>query len=127
MFSHVMIGANDIAATKRFYDATIGALGGPEGVIDELGRIVYLHGGSRFVLRHPLNGEAATGANGGTLGFTAASPDAVEAWHAAGLASGGTAIEDPPGIRNATEGRVLYLAYLRDPSGNKVCAAHRVR
>ena len=46
-------------------------------------------------------------------------------WHAAGLANGGRAIEDPPGIRGS--GKVqLYLAYLRDPSGNKICAMYRI-
>jgi catechol 2,3-dioxygenase-like lactoylglutathione lyase family enzyme len=127
MFSHVMLGANDIAASKTFYDAALGALGVPEGQIDETGRIVYVHAGSRFVVRTPLDGEPASGANGGTLGFLAASAEEVDAWHAAGLAAGGTAIEDPPGIRNATEGRVVYLAYLRDPAGNKLCAFHRVK
>ena len=127
MFSHVMLGADDVAASKRFYDATLGALGVPPGEVDELGRAVYMHDGGRFVIRTPLNGEQASGANGGTLGFQAGSTEAVDAWHAAGLANGGTAIEDPPGPRNATGGRVLYLAYLRDPGGNKICALHRLK
>jgi catechol 2,3-dioxygenase-like lactoylglutathione lyase family enzyme len=127
MFSHVMLGADDVAASKRFYDAALGALGVPEGEVDELGRVAYSHDGGRFVVRTPLNGEPASGANGGTLGFQAPSPEAVDAWHAAGLAAGGTAIEDPPGPRNATGGRVLYLAYLRDPGGNKICALHRIK
>lgn len=126
MFSHVMLGADDIPAAKRFYDATLGALGAPFGRIDEIGRLVYEHAGSRFVVRTPLNGDPATGANGGTLGFLAASPEQVDAWYAAGIANGGTAIEDPPGLRNATGGRVLYLAYLRDPGGNKLCGFFRV-
>jgi catechol 2,3-dioxygenase-like lactoylglutathione lyase family enzyme len=127
MFSHVMLGTDDVAASKRFYDAALGALGVPEGEVDELGRAVYAYDGGRFVIRTPLNGEHASGANGGTLGFQAASPEAVDAFHAAGLAAGGTAIEDPPGPRNATGGRVLYLAYLRDPGGNKICALHRIK
>ena len=127
MFSHVMLGADDVAAAKRFYDAALGALGVPEGEVDELGRVAYTHDGGRFVVRTPLNGEPAQGANGGTLGFQAASTEAVDAWHAAGLAAGGTAIEDPPGPRDATGGRVLYLAYLRDPAGNKICALHRLK
>ena len=127
MFSHVMLGADDVAASKRFYDAALGALGVPVGEVDELGRVAYTHDGGRFVVRTPLNGEPAIGANGGTLGFQAGSPEAVDAWHAAGLAAGGTAIEDPPGPRNATGGRVLYLAYLRDPAGNKICALHRLK
>jgi catechol 2,3-dioxygenase-like lactoylglutathione lyase family enzyme len=126
MFSHVVIGANDVKASKAFYDAALGALGVPAGYLDELGRAIYMHDGGRFVVRRPLDGEPATHANGGTLGFLAASPDAVDAWHASGVAHGGAAIEDPPGIRNATEGRVVYLAYLRDPAGNKLCAFHRV-
>jgi catechol 2,3-dioxygenase-like lactoylglutathione lyase family enzyme len=127
MFSHVMLGADDVAASKRFYDATLGALGVPPGEIDELGRAVYSHDGGRFVIRTPLNGEQATGANGGTHGVPAPPREAAAAWHAAGLANGGIAIEDPPGPRNATGGRVLYLAYLRDPAGNKVCALHRLK
>ncbi len=127
MFSHVMLGSDDIAAAKRFYDATLGTLGMDEGVIDERGRLIYIHGGSRFVITRPIDGAAASSANGGTIGFVAPSPEVVAAWHAAGLAHGGTAIEDPPGPRNATGGRVLYLAYLRDPAGNKLCATFRVR
>lgn len=126
MFSHVMVGALDIAQSKAFYDATFAALGGPAGRIDERGRVVYEHGGGRFLVTLPIDGEPATAANGGTIGFVAASPEAADAWHAAGLANGGTAIQNPPGIRNATENRVVYLAYLRDPAGNKLCALHRI-
>jgi len=127
MFSHMMLGTDDVAAAKRFYDAALGALGVPPGEIDVQGRVVYMHNGGRFVVRTPLNGEPAHGANGGTLGFLAASPAEVEAWHAAGLANGGTAIEDPPGERRPPDGRVLYLAYLRDPAGNKLCASYRIK
>jgi catechol 2,3-dioxygenase-like lactoylglutathione lyase family enzyme len=98
----------------------------PEGRIDERGRVVYQHDGGRFLVTRPIDGEPATHANGGTIGFLAASPEAADAWHAAGVANGGTAIQNPPGIRQATENRVVYLAYLRDPAGNKLCAFHRV-
>lgn len=125
MFSHVMLGTNDVEASKAFYDATIGALGGKPGRADDKGRIVYVHSGSMFMLSKPLDGQPACHANGGTIGFTAASPDVIDAWHAAGLAHGGTTIEDPPGVRESAFGK-LYLAYLRDPTGNKVCAAHRI-
>jgi len=125
MFSHMMLGCNDVAAAKRFYDATLSALGVPPGEIDVQGRVVYMHNGGRFVVRPPLNGEPAHGANGGTLGFLATSPAEVDAWHAAGLAHGGTAIEDPPGVREGGMG-ALYLAYLRDPDGNKLCALKRM-
>ncbi|MGR4892208.1 VOC family protein [Sphingopyxis sp. LARHCG72] len=126
MFSHVALGADDIEAARCFYDAALGALGVPPGVVDAWGRLIYSHAGGRFLITKPLNGAAATGANGGTLGFVAASTEAVDAWHAAGVANGGTAIEDPPGIRQVTEGRTVYLAYLRDPAGNKLCAMHRL-
>lgn len=126
MFSHVTIGANDIAATQKFYDAALAALGVPAGQIDAKGRLIYMHAGGRLVITNPVNGDAAAAGNGHTLGLLAASPAAVDAWHAAGLAAGGTAAEDLPGIRQATEGRVLYLAYLRDPAGNKLCAFHKV-
>ena len=126
MFSHIMLGADDIAASKAFYDAALGALGVPEGVVDEWRRVVYAHAGGRFLLTKPIDGQPASHGNGSTMGFAAASTEAADAWHAAGLANGGTACESPPGIRQGTAGRTLYLAYLRDPAGNKLCAAHRI-
>jgi catechol 2,3-dioxygenase-like lactoylglutathione lyase family enzyme len=127
MFTHVMLGADDIDAAKAFYDATLATLGGPEGVVDERGRVHYTHDGGRLMITRPINGQPASCANGSTIGFHAKSPEMVDAWQATGLAHGGTAIEDPPGIREATGGRKLYLAYLRDPAGNKICAVHPVR
>lgn len=123
MFSHIMIGANDVEASKRFYDAVLGALGHKPGTMDDRGRCFYRTSTGVLAITKPINGEAATHANGGTIGFLAASPEAANAWHAAGIASGGTTCEDPPGER---EGSGLYLAYLRDPSGNKICALHRL-
>ncbi len=125
MFSHIMLGANDVEASKAFYDATLGALGARAGSVDPKGRAFYMHNGGIFMLSKPLDGQPACHANGGTVGFAATSPEMVDAWHAAGLAHGGTAIEDPPGIRENAFG-ALYLAYLRDPAGNKVCAMYRV-
>jgi catechol 2,3-dioxygenase-like lactoylglutathione lyase family enzyme len=120
MFSHVMLGSNDIERSKKFYDATFAAFGGPAGIIDPAGRLVYMHNGGIFLLTKPINGQAACGANGGTVGF-AMTPDQANAWHDAGVANGGTTCEDPPGPR---EGSPYYLAYLRDPDGNKLCALH---
>lgn len=120
MFSHVMLGANDIERSKKFYDATFAAFGGPAGIIDPAGRLVYMHNGGIFLLTKPINGAPASGANGGTIGF-AMTPDQANAWHDAGVANGGTTCEDPPGPR---EGSPYYLAYLRDPDGNKLCALH---
>jgi catechol 2,3-dioxygenase-like lactoylglutathione lyase family enzyme len=124
MLSHLMIGANDVDASKAFYDAALGALGVPAGEIDHKGRARYIHKGTIFIVTKPINGEAATGANGGTIGFAAATAEAADAFHAAGVAAGGTAIEDPPSWREFN-GMQLYLAYLRDPAGNKICAMVR--
>src|SRR3546814_13729353 len=126
MFSHVALGSNDIAASKRFYDAVLGTLGASEGVIDERGRLVYMHAGGRLIVTRPVNGETAASGNGHTLGFLAPSTHAVDAWHAAGVASGGPPAEDPPGIRHATEGRTVYLAFLRDPAGDQPSAPHTI-
>ncbi len=124
MFSHIMIGANDTAKAKTFYDATLGALGAKPGNVDDKGRVIYMHNNSVFIVTQPIDGNSACCANGGTIGFAAATPAEADAWHAAGLTSGGSACEDPPGIREGSFGK-LYLAYLRDPDGNKLCALHR--
>lgn len=121
MFSHIMLGANDIDASKAFYDAALGALGTRPGRVDPKGRAMYMQDGSIFMLSQPIDGESACAANGGTVGFKAATPEEADAFHKAGLEAGGTAIEDPPGWREGN-GMKLYLAYLRDPAGNKVCA-----
>ncbi len=120
-----MIGSNDIARSKTFYDALFGALGGKPGIQDDKGRLVYIHGGSLFLVTPPINGEPATHGNGSTIGFAVTGAAQADAWHQAGAAHGGTPIEDPPGIRQGSFG-ALYLAYLRDPDGNKLCALHRV-
>ncbi len=125
MFSHVMLGSNDIAQSKRFYDALLATLGAKPGVVDANGRLIYAHAGGRLLLTKPIDGGSATGANGGTLGFAAGSAEAVDAWHKAGVEHGGAAIEDPPGVRQGAAGG-MYLAYLRDPDGNKLCALHRM-
>ena len=124
MFSHVMLGADDIDASKKFYDACFKALGGREGSVDPKGRVVYMHNGGIFLLSKPIDGGPASCGNGSTIGFAASSEEQADAWHAAGKANGGKEIEDPPGIREGA-GMKLYLAYLRDPAGNKVCAMHR--
>lgn len=125
MFSHVMVGANSIDKSKKFYDATLAELGYEAGVIDEKGRVFYNNKRGVFGISLPIDGQPATHANGGTIGFYAKTPEAAEAWHAAGLANGGTTCEEPPGVRANGFGG-LYLAYLRDPAGNKICALHRI-
>lgn len=128
MFSHVMVGTNDIERSRRFYDAVLAVLGAGEPIRNTAGtghnRLFYRHDGSSFCVSEPIDGKAATIANGGTIGFKCASPEQVQAFHDAAVAHGGTSIEDPPGLREGKMG-ALYLAYVRDPDGNKLCALYR--
>ncbi|MBI5275550.1 MAG: VOC family protein [Burkholderiales bacterium] len=125
MFSHVMVGSNDLERSKRFYDAVLGVLGAAEPVRNVNGtgqaRLFYRHDGVSFCVSEPINGEMATAANGGTIGFKCGSPEQVRQFHDVAVAHGGTSIEDPPGLRESK----LHLAYVRDPDGNKLCALHR--
>jgi catechol 2,3-dioxygenase-like lactoylglutathione lyase family enzyme len=124
MFSHIMVGANDLEASKKFYDAVLSTLG-VGGALAEGNRYFYMTKTGTFGISTPIDGAPATHANGGTIGFNVESPEQGDAWHAAGLANGGSACEDPPGIREGGMGK-MYLAYLRDPSGNKLCALKRM-
>ena len=123
MFSHVMVGSNDLERSRVFYDAVLGTLGIKPGFQDKH-RFFYRSRGVLFSFSTPIDGNPACHANGGTVGFAAENPEAVDAFHAAGLAAGGTTLEDPPGYRESEFGS-FYLAYLRDPDGNKICAMHR--
>jgi catechol 2,3-dioxygenase-like lactoylglutathione lyase family enzyme len=125
MYSHNMVGTNDVDKAKTFYDALFTAVGGKPGIQDDKGRLIYMHNDGLFLVTPPINGEPATHGNGATIGFAMASPEQADAWHAAGVAAGGTTCEDPPGVREAAFGK-LYLAYLRDPDNNKLCALHRM-
>ncbi len=125
MFSHIMIGANDVEASRTFYNAVLGALGHPPAVQDPKGRYFYVTESGIFAITRPIDGQPATHANGATIGFAMDGPAQADAWHKAGVENGGTAIEDAPGVRSGN-GMSLYLAYLRDPDGNKLCALHRM-
>ena len=124
MFSHVMVGVNDLDRAKRFYDAVLGTLGAGPGFVDRHRVFWRSPDGGVFSASIPIDGQPATCANGATVGFRCESTGQADAWHAAGLANGGVSIEDPPGFREGPTGR-MYLAYLRDPDGNKLCAMHR--
>ncbi len=124
MFSHIMIGTNDLERSRTFYDAVLGTLGVSPAWVDGH-RMFYRTPTGVFSVTQPINGEPATVANGSTIGFAADSPAAADAWHAAGLAAGGTTCEGPPGVREGSVGK-LYLAYLRDPDGHKLCVLHRL-
>lgn len=128
MFSHVMVGTSDIERSKSFYDAVLGVLGAGEPLRNMAktghARLFYRHDGNTFCVSEPINGEEPTHANGGTIGFKCSSPEQVRRFHDTAVAHGGTSIEQPPGLREGKLG-AMYLAYVRDPDGNKLCALHR--
>ncbi len=127
MFSHMMVGTNDIERSKRFYDAVLAVLGAGEPARNTNAtgqqRLFYRHEGAMFCVSEPINGQPASLANGGTIGFNCSSPEQVRKFHDTAVAHGGTSIEDPPGQRGGKGG--LHLSYVRDPDGNKLCALHR--
>jgi catechol 2,3-dioxygenase-like lactoylglutathione lyase family enzyme len=123
MFSHVMVGVKDLEASKKFYDAVLGTVGIAPGVANNQ-RYFYRSPTGSFGITTPINGQAASVGNGTTYGFKATSVEQAEAFHAAGMAHGGVTCEDPPGWREGPSGK-LFLAYLRDPDGHKICVLHR--
>jgi catechol 2,3-dioxygenase-like lactoylglutathione lyase family enzyme len=113
MFNHIMVGSNDIERSKRFYDAVLGTLGAGEPHRNQAAtghnRLFYRHDGSTFCVSEPIDGESATCANGGTIGFKCGSPEQVKQFHDTAVAHGGTSIQDPPGLRAGAMGD-MYLA-----------------
>lgn len=130
MLNHVVVGSNDLERSKQFYDAVLGILGAgePHRNIAPSGhtRLFYRHDGSTFCVSEPIDGELATAANGGTIGFKCNSPEQVQEFHDVAIKHGGQSIEDPPGLRGGNLG-AMHLAYVRDPDGNKLCAIFRVK
>lgn len=128
MFNHIMIGANDIERSKKFYDAVLGVLGVGEPMRNVAGsghtRLFYRHDGGTFCITEPINGQAATAANGGTIGFKCTSPEQVKEFHDVAVAQGGKSIEGAPGLREGATG-ALHLSYVLDPDGNKLCGLYR--
>jgi catechol 2,3-dioxygenase-like lactoylglutathione lyase family enzyme len=118
-----MVGVKDLEVSRKFYDALLGTLGIGPGVANGK-RYFYRSPTGTFGITTPINGEPATHGNGSTLGFAMQSTEQADAFHAAGVANGGTDCEDPPGWREGASGK-MYLAYVRDPDGNKICALHR--
>src|SRR5260370_15184394 len=119
-----MVGSNDIARSKKFYDAVFVAMGGQPGTEDARGRLAYTRNGGRFMVSKPIDGKPAAHANGGTIGFSMSGPEQGNAWHKAGVANGGKTIEDPPRVRPGAAGQ-MYLSYLRAPPGPQLCALPR--
>ena len=128
MFSHVMVGSNDIERSKHFYDAVLAVVGAGKVMRNDSStghaRLFYPHDGGTFCVTEPINGEQATHANGGTVGFKCTSPEQVQQFHDVAVANGGTPIEAAPGLREGPMG-AMHLAYVRDPDGNKLCAMYR--
>ncbi|QZH76504.1 MAG: VOC family protein [Erythrobacter sp.] len=120
MFTHVRVGSTDPVASLAFYDATFAALGVPGQHHEGIHGMYGTPETGLFMVGPAADGEPACPANGGTIGFTAADPASVDAWHKAGLANGGTC-EGPPGPRPYGQ-KPMYGAYMRDPVGNKLCA-----
>lgn len=119
MFTHLVVGANDIPAARKFYDAALGALGIPPGTDAGPDRVVYAGPAGMLLLTKPIDGKPACFGNGITIGLSAPNVAAVDAFHAQGVASGGSD-EGAPGPREAIPNS--YAAYLRDPTGNKLVA-----
>lgn len=128
MFSHIMVGSSDLETSARFYGALLGVLGVGEPMRNRAPsghmRLFFRHDGNTFCVSEPIDGGPATCANGATIGFKCTSSEQVQQFHDTAVASGGTSIEEPPGLRTGTMGQ-LYLAYVRDPDGNKLCAIYR--
>lgn len=119
MIMIVRVGSSDLARSQAFYDAAFASLGFSGKKVSE-SMLMYANpaGGPRLVVATPRDGEA-THANGGTIGISAPSKEAVDAFHAGGLANGGKS-EGEPGPRERLMG--AYAAYMRDPDGNKFSA-----
>ena len=122
-FRHVMVGANDLDESKKFYDAIFEVLDLPPGT-NEGNKCRWLGEGGQFLIKLPIDGEAATHANGGTIGFETSSTAMVDAWYAAGMSNGGTSIT-PPELSDRGVYK-LYLSYIRDPVGNKLNASYKL-
>jgi catechol 2,3-dioxygenase-like lactoylglutathione lyase family enzyme len=117
IFTHVVLGTNDLERSRKFYDATLAPLG-VKRVMNMDNASLWGAEGPEFMVTKPGNGRPATHANGGTVSFAAPDRAAVHKFHEMALANGGTC-EGPPGPRSFTP--TAYAAYVRDPDGNKLC------
>jgi catechol 2,3-dioxygenase-like lactoylglutathione lyase family enzyme len=130
MFSHIIIGARDLAVMGLFYDAVLAPLGLVRGPDEDDGGpagILWHQPGRewpQFYVQLPFNGLPATWGNGSQVSFAAPSPAAVDAAWQAAMDHGGRD-EGGPGLR-ADYGPDYYGAYCRDPEGNKLCFVHLV-
>jgi catechol 2,3-dioxygenase-like lactoylglutathione lyase family enzyme len=116
IYTHVAIGTNDIENARKFYDATLSPLG-----IKRLGNLdtasFYGAEAPELMITKPLDGKAATAANGVSISFAAPSRAAVDTFHSNAVSNGGVCA-GAPGPRPAAP--TAYAAYVRDPDGNKI-------
>lgn len=125
MFTHVALGSNNLEQAEKFHKATFATLGYGKFMPME-NRFVFVHEGIVLLITQPINGKPATVANGLTVGLSAPSVEAVDAWYKAGLENGGEKCEltQPPYWKDSPRGKI-YIAYLKDPDGNKLCVGYR--
>lgn len=124
MFSHMTLGTNDLDRARRFYEPVMATLGIAQPFAFP-GTLVFgeLAGAKLFIVS-PFDGGAASHGNGTHAAFLATDRAAVEAFHVAALAHGGSD-EGAPGLRPQYHAN-YYGAYVRDPDGNKLQAVcHR--
>lgn len=128
MFSHIMVGANDVVRMTAFYDAVLEPLGFARDRRESVGNpagLIWQRAGQRwpqFAIRPPFDGKPATVGNGVQISFAAPSQDAVRvAWEQA-LRHGGSD-EGGPALRPQYN-EDFFAAYCRDPEGNKLCFVH---
>lgn len=128
MFSHVMLGANELPRMVRFYDAVLEPLGlerASEPADENPAGVIWQRPGRRwpqFAVHAPFDGNPASVGNGVQVSFAAPSPETVDILWRLALDNGGTD-EGAPGLRPHYAAD-FYAAYCRDPEGNKLCFVH---
>ena len=120
---YITLGTNDVARAARFYDAALAPLGLIRRATEdaEVGYGLPSDHRTRIWITQPYDGKPASIGNGSMLALVATSQQAVQEFHTAALAAGGTD-EGAPGLR--PYGPAFYAAYVRDPDGNKLSAVH---
>lgn len=117
MIHHVSVGTNDLARSKRFYDAVLPVVGMVRLAEDE-GGLGYGSGTFHFSVQVPIDGAPATVGNGSHIAFAVEDRSMVEGFYRAALDHGGSD-EGAPGPRSHYDAH-YYAAFVRDPDGHKI-------